>query len=132
MERLLHLCVCVSQTLVLVGVEFYIALPSVCVCACFLSKGSECCSKGDDEGTRVNTTNLLTAVITYDHHTVINTKQYSSGRSNTWSVEAMKTIAKYEKDCKPQRYCILYHTSNAYCARSAHDGYVYSHLPERH
>ena len=37
MERLLHLCVCVSQTLVLVGVEFYIALPSVCVRA-FLVK----------------------------------------------------------------------------------------------
>ena len=46
------------------------------------------------------------------------------------SVEAMKTIAKYEKDCKPQRYCILYHTSNAYCARSPHNGYAYSLLLE--
>ena len=51
---------------------------------------------------------------------------YSSGRSNTWSVEAMKTIAKYEKDCEPQRYCILYHTSNAHCALSPHDGNAYS------
>merc|ERR1719481_934798 len=46
--------------------------------------------------------------------------------SNTWSVEAMKTIAKYEKDCEPQRYCILYHTSNAHCALSPHDGNAYS------
>ena len=30
----------------------------------------------------------------------------------------MKTIAKYEKDCEPQRYCILYHMSNAHCALS--------------
>ena len=50
---------------------------------------------------------------------------YSSGRSNTWSVEAMKTIAKYEKDCEPQRYCILYHTSNAHCALSPHNGNAY-------
>lgn len=50
---------------------------------------------------------------------------YSSGRSNTWSVEAMKTIAKYEKDCEPQRYCILYHMSNAYCALSPHNGNAY-------
>jgi len=28
---------------------------------------------------------------------------YDSGRSNTWSVEAMKTVAKYEKDGEPQR-----------------------------
>ena len=30
----------------------------------------------------------------------------SPGRSNTRSVDAMKTIAKYENDCKPQRLCI--------------------------
>ena len=41
---------------------------------------------------------------------------HNSGRSNTWSVEATKTVAKYEKDCEPQRFCILYHTSNAHCA----------------
>ena len=41
---------------------------------------------------------------------------HNSGRSNTWSVEATKTVAKYEKDCEPQRFCILYHMSNAHCA----------------
>jgi len=41
---------------------------------------------------------------------------YNSGWWNTWSVEATKTVAKYEKVGEPQRMRLLNHMSNAHCA----------------
>ena len=41
---------------------------------------------------------------------------YNSGWWNTWSVEATKTVAKYERVGEPQRMRLLNHTSNAHCA----------------
>ena len=42
--------------------------------------------------------------------------KYNSGWWNTWSVEATKTVAKYERVGEPQRMRLLNHTSNAHCA----------------
>ena len=41
---------------------------------------------------------------------------YNSGWWNTWSVEATKTVAKYERVGEPQRTRLLNHMSNAHCA----------------
>ena len=41
---------------------------------------------------------------------------YISGWWNTWSVEATKTVAKYERVGEPQRMRLLNHMSNAHCA----------------
>ena len=41
---------------------------------------------------------------------------YNSGWWNTWSVEATKTVAKYESVGEPQRMRLHNHTSNAHCA----------------
>ena len=41
---------------------------------------------------------------------------YNYGWWNTWSVEATKTVAKYENVGEPQRMRLPDHTSNAHCA----------------
>ena len=47
---------------------------------------------------------------------LLHNKCYNSGWWNTWSVEATKTVAKYERFGEPQRMRLFDHTSNAYSA----------------
>ena len=67
------------------------------------------------------------ATITYLRSVVVNARggfagirwwyiYYNSGWWNTWSVEATKTVAKYERVGEPQRMRLLNHMSNAHCA----------------